>query len=652
MIDKNISIINFNDGLLDRAMREDIPLIEKLALFGITHSNINEFISVKFAEAYFHFKNKTIEVDEQGDNNYKEKYKNLMIRLNEFNSKQENIFKKLMVKLNIEAKVNISSIQYLPNIDNELIDEYFNNISTVLTPIAVNSRTELPCFKNDDVNFFVGFDDGTYGFLQIPNSIRNLLKVNNFNNDYNETYIYTEDIIFNKLNTIFSNKNIVFSICFQVNKEYTAELNHDLQRYIVDRMKEVLKKRDYASCIYLRISKKFSSNVTKGSINKLLKILSIPKSHVHISYEPISLSIFKNKPIKIKELEYTKDKSNYTKINNIFKYLDNKDILLHHPFDSYNTILDFIHQAAIDKNVVYIKQTLYRVSSPDSPIVNALCDAAILGKQVTVMLEIMARFDERQNISLVSKLKDSGVNIIYSLDKYKTHCKMCIVGKLKNKKIKEYAHIATGNYNEKTAKIYTDFSLLTANENITKQLVHIFNYLTGFGNIPTLDNPIVFTSPVTLKNKLIEEINNCITNKGSMIIKCNNMAEMDIMDNILHAVESNIKIDIIVRSIMTFEKELFEKYPNIVYHSILGKYLEHSRVYVFSYNSITKVYISSADLLHRNLNKRIELMVEIVDEDLRKRILDILDVYIKDDTNNIISEYKGTINSHKLLFNI
>lgn len=651
MIDKNISIINFNDALLQRGMRDDIPLIEKLALLGITHSNINEFISVKFAEAYFHFKSKYSIADEQGCSNYKEKYKNLMIRLNEFNTLQENTFVKLLNKLSVEAKIDVTTIQNHPTINQDIINEYFDNISSALTPIPVNSRTELPRFKNDDVNFFIGLENGTYGFLQIPSLIRNLLKVNNHNNDYDETYIYTEDIIFNKLNEIIGDK-ISFVICFQVNKEYTAELNHDLQRYIVDRMKDVLKKRDYASCIYMRISKKFSYNLTKRNISKLMKLLSIPKSHLFISNAPISLSIFKNKPIRVKEMEYSKDVSRYNKIDNIFKYLDNKDILLHHPFDSYNNIIDFINQASIDKNVVYIKQTLYRVSSPDSPIVNALCNAAILGKQVTVMIEIMARFDEKQNISLVTKLKDAGVNILYSLDKFKTHCKLCIVGKIKNKCIKEYAHIGTGNYNEKTAKIYTDFSLLTSNKNITKPLNYVFNKLTGFcNNYTNWENDYVYISLINLKSKLFEEIDNCIKYNGSMIIKCNNLAELSMMNSLEKAIKSNIKIDLIIRTIMTFDKEIFNDYPNTTYHCILGKYLEHSRVYVFNYNSITNVYISSADLLDRNLNKRVEIMVKLTDEKLIERILGIMDIYIKDDTNNINGEYNNTINSHKELFN-
>lgn len=656
-IDRNISWLDFNQRVLDKANDSSIPLLERLSFLGITYSNLDEFISVKYSESYFKNKSNSNIEDEQGLTNYRERYTELRNRVIDFKKKQSETYNVLNHELSSNG-IEIVDINLCSEEEIKETINYFNNsVYPSLTPIAQSVSKELPFFRDDEINLFVkgknDCGDIVNCFIQIPKSLDRLVEISQ------NKYVLIEDIVSLNLKKLLKGNEIIDYIIFKVNKEYIEEIDHNTSKFIVDRMNDVLKKRDYSPCMFIDIyNKNYNNsdfNVKKydNFVRELTKILSIPKLNNYISIYPIGLNFFKYKPIKESKLEYEKMNQRYS-YHHFFNELKDDDLLLHHPYDSYSTVLDFIKEAALDDNVITIKQTLYRVSSDTSPVVDTLCEAAMNGKRVIVMLEILARFDESQNIGLINKLKQSGVNIIYSLDEYKTHCKMCLVVRRENKELITYAHVGTGNYNEKTANIYTDFSLFTSNKKICNGLIKVFNYLSGFSKIKT---STISVSPFTLRKTLESKIQQCIDSKvtnnkdSSIFIKVNSMADVKIMNKIKEAIEAGVNVNIICRGIYTFKDGIFNGYKNYSYKSIIGRFLEHSRMYVFSYDDTKDYYISSADLLTRNLDKRIELLIPIKSDSVKEKLDKIIDIISKDTVNSNTTNSNGEIlDSHKELF--
>ena len=318
-------------------------------------------------------------------------------------------------------------------------------------------------------------------------------------------------------------------------------------------------------------------------------------------------------------------------------------MLLHHPYDSYDTIVKFLEHAANDKDVVAIKQTLYRVSSIDSPIVNALCTAARNGKKVSVLIEIKARFDEENNIKLIKKLQNSGATVLLGVEMLKTHCKMCIVIRREKDKLKLYSHVATGNYNEKTAKIYTDLSYLTSKQKIGNDLLLIFNILTGYSN-PDEKLQKIYYAPVTLRNKLLQCIDNEVKfakkgKKAEIFMKINSLSDEMMAEAIYKAADAGVKIYIICRGVCSIVPR-----KNIFIKSIVGRYLEHSRIYYFRNggDGTPEYFISSADLLTRNLDKRVETLISLKDSNVIEKLKWIIQVYKNDDANSFIMNRDGS----------
>jgi polyphosphate kinase len=338
----------------------------------------------------------------------------------------------------------------------------------------------------------------------------------------------------------------------------------------------------------------------------------------------------------------------------IFSAIEERDILLHHPYDSYETVITFLEHASIDPSVVGIKMTLYRVSSVDSPIVNALVRAAKNGKHVSVLIEIKARFDESRNIELISKLKQAGVNILLGLEYLKTHCKMCMVlRKEDDGHIKVYSHLATGNYNEKTSKIYSDLSYFTAKQKIGMDLLNIFNILSGVSS-PDEKLQRVFYAPVNLRKTLTKCIDKEIDNakKGKpagIFLKLNSISDVQIVNKLYEAADAGVKIYIICRGVCSIVHQ-----KNIYVKSIVGRFLEHSRIYCFKNNDDPLYFISSADLLTRNLDRRVETLVSLKDKNVIDKLKEIIFILKEDKQNSFkmnedgdYKKMKGNFDSHE-----
>lgn len=643
-LSRELSWIEFNKRVLFQTVRKDVPLIERCSFLDITSSNMDEFIMVRLSSILNKLKHGVREPELSGMYPQDEYYATLKA-IKSFKELQDDCYEYLVNTLEFN---NIRIVKYkdLNDFEKKYIDNiFYQNIFPLLTPINIDSTNQFPVIRSKQLNIIVSLEDSintdlqVISFIPLESSLDLIYKLPTKSND--SRYILLEEIIYANLDKIYRNKKIIDYGLVKILREADIELSHDVSTYIVDRMRKTLQERKFSDPIFMDIT----SNVSKSLQKVLMKIFEINKSHVYefdnsFNYKALHEIYLEGETYQKFTPQYPSELIGEV---DMFSAIDNGDILLHSPYESYDPVIKFLEHAANDNSVVSIRQTLYRVSSIDSPIVNALCNAASRGKQVTVILEIKARFDEERNISLIEKLKNSGVQLIYGTENYKTHCKfICIVRKAKNKRgFKLYSHIGTGNYNDKTANIYTDISYFTSKFKIGIDILQVFNMLSGFSE-PTNDINKIYFSPYNLRSQLIKKIDNEIkfvkNNKPAIItIKVNSLSDKIIIDKLYEASKAGVRIMVFCRGICSMKP--INK--NIMIRSIVGRFLEHSRIYYFHNNKQPEVYISSADLLTRNLDKRFELMVQIEDNDCRNKLLKILSMYYKDTFNSFQMDRYG-----------
>lgn len=644
-INRELSWLEFNKRVLHQAARKEIPLLERFKFLGITASNLDEFIMVRFGSVI----NKLIKDEHNVDiagMTPEEEYNEILKGIHKFKELQNECYTKLVTKLK-KNNIQICKFNELRSREKDYVEKLFSrNIYPLITPVTYDTTKEFPVIKSKQLNIIVSLEDKkntnlqVLSIIQIDNTLDRIYKVESMDVD-EDKYILLEDIIFAFLDKIFVNKNIIYRGCMRILREADIELDHNRDVYIIDRMKQTLIKREFSDPIFMDVNE----DIPKQVLKLLLKIFNLNKDHVFKSIQLVDLSFFAGMPIRNSTLEYEPFTPQFPQEligeHDMFTAIDNNDIILHHPYESFGPVIKFLEHAAEDKDVLAIKQTLYRVSSADSPIVEALCKAAEAGKQVSVLLEIKARFDEDRNISLIEKLKLSGCKLIYGVEELKTHCKFIIVVKKHKKGLKIYSHLGTGNYNDKTAKIYTDLSYFTSKDKVGIDLITIFNVLSGFSEPTTEINKLYF-SPYNLRIKLYEMIDGEIENvkkgrKGMITFKLNSLSDKGIIRKLYQAAEAGVKVNIFCRGICSMKP--INK--NIVIKSIIGRYLEHSRIYYFYNNNKAEVFMSSADLLTRNLDKRVELLIPISDNEAKTKVLSILMNYFKDTFNTYTMNNKG-----------
>lgn len=639
-IDRDLSWLDFNRRVIYQALRQDVPFEERLVFLGIGSSNLDEFVSVRTTKALINYSKPDSDVS-----NAEKLLKGICDTKKEIRG-----YYNAMVKSCPELENNIITSDQLTEKEMEIFDE---DIFPSLTPIGLGSNKEIPRLNGDDVNFFIkrNEDDGPkYCFLQIPCQLPRVMKVD-------DKYEMIEDIVRKNLNRIFGN-NLNY-LLFKVTKFADVELSNDENVSIVDRVTEVVRTREENNIIYLDIQT--YPGTDESVLQKLKKVTKVKKGMVNLcakrEFETLGFDFLKDKPFKkllanLSEGGITLDDWNdkfkpksFDIEDDMFDMIEDRDILVHHPYESYDAVIRFIEEAARDPSVISIKQTLYRVSSEKSPIIKALVTAANMGKRVTVMLELLARFDEKQNIKLINKLKRSGVNIVYSSSK-KTHCKICLVTKVSKKgNLKTYCHIGTGNYNEKSAKIYTDLSLFTSKRAYARDLNLIFNMITGFTS--ETETSVIWYSPETLRPQLENMIALTIEHKGTVKIKCNALSDKQMVDKIYDAAGKGVKFQILCRGVCSLVPR-----ENIEVHSIVGRFLEHSRIYIFELEEKKIVYMSSADLLTRNLDKRVEVLALIKSKKCCTKAIDIFDSLWLDTANTFVLNNNGVWEKLEGRFNV
>ena len=640
-IDREKSWLDFNKRVLEQAMRADMPYNKRLEFIGIAANNLDEFISVRFSGIYHQHKISDNHKD-------REIYKHLIREIKAQKNAINDVASKLLSVGVVEKQISKRE----DKISNDAIKYFEKEIYPVLTPIMLGKNKEVPRFNDDDLNLFIKLKseegDISYAFLQIPHQLERVAKIGG-------KYYHIENIIVDMLHRLFNSGTIVATLLFKVTKEYDSEIDSNDQISIIDRVNDVLVKREENNIIFLDINclGKPIAEMTQP-IRKLYKLLKVEKKHIYYLNHPSHLRVLNQQYLMTDVFKkiWPSGLGNATMVplkptipseldsaSSILDYLDDDDLVLHHPYESFDVFIGFLKEACNDPDVITIKQTLYRVSSEKSPIIKALCNAAMSGKKVTVMLELLARFDEKQNIKLINTLNRAGCNIVYSIDGLKTHAKMCIVTKQTKKGIVTYSHVGTGNYNEKTAKVYTDISYFTSNKVLGKELTEVFNMITGFSK-PEHLNRILY-SPNTLRTGLMDKITEYAklstgTNPSTITMKINSLSDFEMVSFLHHILSAypTMKMNIICRGICSMPAI----HPNLTIKSIVGRFLEHSRIYSFENSGKSITYISSADLLTRNLDKRIEIMTPIYDKSCNKRIRSILDTFLKDDVNSYIME--------------
>ncbi|MFI3207335.1 MAG: polyphosphate kinase 1, partial [Clostridia bacterium] len=474
-----------------------------------------------------------------------------------------------------------------------------------------------------------------FAVVQVPSILPRFIELSSVKDE--RVFILSENLIMSKLSELFELHDIMSATPFRVTRNADMELDEEASDFLSE-MEKSIKLRQRGEPVRLEIAHKADQATKKF----LYKTLGIKPSDIYEANGPLDLTflmkfsgISKKEELYFKPIKPVSPAPDFYGFDNIFNAIKENDRLVHHPYDSFDCVVDFIKSAAEDKDVLAIKQTLYRVSG-NSPIIAALMKAAGNGKQVTVLVELKARFDEENNINWAKLLEKSGCHVIYGLSGLKTHCKIALVVRREEDGIRRYVHMGTGNYNDSTAKIYTDLSLFTCNERIGADASSLFNVLTGYSRPPEYNHFLV--APHDMKNAFVRLIRNEAENSKKSLpcgitVKVNSLIDPVIMDELYKASCAGVPISLIVRGVCGIIPGVKNASENITIRSIVGQFLEHSRIFMFNNAGQPKYYLGSADWMPRNLDRRVELVFPILDENLKERVKHILEIMESDTTN-------------------
>jgi polyphosphate kinase len=646
---RELSWLDFNNRVLEEALRRDNPLLERLKFLSITGSNLDEFYMIRVAGLKEQVEAEYTKKDIAGLTP-SEQLEKISEKTHIMVEKQ---YRCLMKALIPQLKSNNLFIKDISDLDKEeikFLKRYFKStIYPVITPMAVDQSRPFPMLPNKSINQVVRLQDENkidyFAFLQVPSILPRFIELPNQKED-KRSFILLEKVIQMFAERLFRGYEIIEMFPFRITRNADLSIDEEEAEDLLKEIESSLRQRQLGVPVRLELDKRTSEEIKSF----LLSMLNLKEEDIFYVAGPIDLSAwmeiatidgFENlkyspfRPVKSHLLYDDKD---------IFQVLKERDILLHHPFQTFDHVEDFLSKAANDPNVLAIKQTLYRVSG-NSTVVSNLIKAAENGKQVTVLVELKARFDEENNIQWAKKLEKAGCYVVYGLVGLKTHSKILLVVRKEPDGIKKYVHMSTGNYNDKTAKLYTDIGFMTSKESYGSDASALFNVLTGYSQPPEWKK--IAVAPVSLKSYIISMIKNEIeihkeSKNEHIIIKVNSLLDKEVIKVMYEASNSGVKLDLIVRGICALKPGIKGVSENITVRSIVGKFLEHSRIFYFSNGESPKIYMSSADLMPRNLERRIEAFYPIEEEALQKETKKILDVILSDTEKARILQPDGT----------
>jgi len=670
-INRELSWLEFNERVLEEAQDKSNPLMERLKFLAISASNLDEFFMIRVSSL---MRSQNLEAPDPSGMIPKAQLAAISKRVHEMVAKQYSCFTRSILPAMEKENIRFLSYAQLSDIQKEHVDTYFNDaLYQVLTPMAIDQSRPFPMINNRMVNIFIELapDEDSpmvrtvewneaesrwiisdeqrpigprYALVQVPTVVPRIVSVPAEEGFFE--YILLENVILEHIGKLFTGHTVVRTALLRITRNSDLSIDEEEVEDLLNEMARSLKGRRWGIPVRIEITKGISTSAMK----LLEKELGLTKDNVYEINGPLDItswmsfatqaefSALRNKRVpSVPVPEFANEKS-------MFDVIRKRDVLAHHPYMSFDCVSRFVQEAATDPRVLAIKQTLYRVSG-QSPIVKALIQAAENGKQVSVLVELKARFDEENNINWARKMEKSGVHVIYGLIGLKTHCKVCLVVRREDDAIRRYLHLGTGNYNESTAKIYTDIGLFTCRETFGQDASVLFNVLTGYTK--SMDWQKFAVAPRTLRPaflRLVEqERQNAIAGKPSGITaRMNSLSDVELINALYEASQAGVKIHLLVRGICCLKSGIKGVSENITVTSIIDRYLEHSRIFIFENAGRKRVYLSSADWMARNLDRRIEVLFPIDDEILKKEITDILEISISDNFKGRIQSSDGT----------
>ena len=626
---RELSWLDFNDRCLDEARNPDEPLLERANFLGITQSNVDEFYMVRVASL-----SKLVAADVQSKD---ASGLTPLEQLNAINEKEHEVverrystYSRSLLPLLRRQNIRILDVDELSEDQEEYIRRHFNNeLYPVLTPMADDQSRPFPFISNDSLNIAIRLrseEDGKHEFatVRVPNIFPRLVKLPDGENDF----IMLEDIVKKYLDRLFDGYEIRQASCYRVTRDMDLDVSESDTSDFLLAVRKQLKDREHGHVTRLEVESSMSAKLVKH----LMKRLNVDEPSVFSINGPIDLTFLKKLPGLVEGHNDLRYEPMHAYIDpalrsdhNIFDSIREKDYLVQHPYDSFDAVLNFVKQAAKDPDVLAIKMTLYRVSG-NSPIIKYLGQAAQAGKQVTVLVEVKARFDESNNVHWARTLEQMGCHVIYGLVGLKTHTKVTLVIRRDSDGIRRYLHLGTGNYNDVTAHFYTDLGLFTCDRDLGVDATNLFNMLSGYSKPPYFSKLRI--SPKLIRQFIYEKIDNEIAiaragRHAEIHMKMNSLSDQDVIAKLYEASAAGVKIHLIVRGICCLRTEIPGVSDNIEVHSIVGRFLEHSRIYYFYNDGKEEVYLASADMMRRNLNRRVETLFPILQDDLKARVLDI-----------------------------
>ena len=660
---RELSWLLFNSRILEEARDRQNLLFERLKFLSITASNLDEFFMVRVASLkdMIHGGYKGTDI---AGMTAEEQFEAVQQKTHTMVDMQYSTYKRSLLKdLKADGLYIISEFSELTAEENKYLEDYFNdNVYPVLTPMAFDSSRPFPLILNKSLNIAALLkrkkaeaggkkqkDELEFAMVQAPKVLRRVIELparQKENGSVLRVAVLLEDLIEYNIERLFSNYDVIATSAFRIMRDADFELDEDEIDDLLEEISKQLKKRRRGDVIRLEISDKADRRLIKI----LKKELWIEEEDIYYIDGPLDLT-FLMSVYSLPGFDELRDKKYVPRQipelmndDDIFTNIRKQDIFLHHPYESFDPVVNFVKEAAADENVLAIKQTLYRVSST-SPIIAALEAAAANGKQVTVLVELKARFDEENNIIWAKRLEKAGCHVIYGLRGLKTHSKITLVVRREDDGIRRYVHLGTGNYNDSTAKLYTDCGIMTADPRIGEDATAVFNMLSGYSEPDHWNELLV--APIWLRKWLIKKIERETEfarngRPASIVAKMNSLCDKEVIDALYEASQAGVRIQLIIRGICCLRAGVPGLSDNISVHSIVGRYLEHARIMRFENGGDVLYYMGSADWMPRNLDRRVEIVFPLLSEDNKARAQHILDVQLADNLKAHIMMPDGT----------
>jgi polyphosphate kinase len=681
LLNRDLAWLEFNRRVLEEAEDPVTPALEKLKFISIFSSNLDEFFQIRVGALARLIQAGVIDPDPSGMVP-RQIMDNIAKKARLYVSEQYQCFQNTVLPSLKQAGIELHPIESLERKEKDKLHNYFETqVLPILTPLAVDAGHPFPFLGNLRLNLMVMFKEPPesmetrtylfemdpardsyiqpYAFVEVPSLLPRLIPVRENRNKNEHHFVLLEDLISTKIASLFPGMKITACFPFRVTRNQDYDLHEDAVMDLLKSVEAELKDRSNKIAVRLEVKKGFNQNM----LQVLCGGLEMEETNVYHIPGPLNLcgllplydlpvsKIYRDEPFNPRIPRRLAGK------NDIFSVIREGDMLLHHPYDSFGVVIDFINSAAEDPDVLAIKQTLYRIDR-NSPIVEALCNAAEKGKQVTAVVEIKARFDEAKNIDLAQRMEKAGINPIYGFVNWKIHCKATLVVRREGDQLRRYVHLSSGNYNTQTAQLYTDVGLLTADKDICNDVSSLFNVITGFNSWTGRDMfkpenvesrfKKFFLSPVNMKERviaLIERESKISSPKspGRIIAKMNALIDEQTIRALYKASQAGVRIDLIVRGICSLRPGIPGVSENIHVISILDRFLEHSRIYYFHNGGKPEIYSGSADWMPRNFRKRAEILYPVNDRKIKTRIVnEILMTYLTDNVKARIMQPDGS----------